>query len=36
MQVTQFLRSRGMEKVSNIAGGIDAWAIHVEPGMQRY
>ncbi|BET69144.1 molybdopterin-synthase adenylyltransferase MoeB [Opitutales bacterium ASA1] len=36
MQVTQFLRSRGMENVSNIAGGIDAWAVLVEPGMQRY
>ena len=35
-RVTEFLRSRGYNNVSNIAGGIDAWAETIEPGMQRY
>jgi molybdopterin/thiamine biosynthesis adenylyltransferase/rhodanese-related sulfurtransferase len=36
MRVTEFLRARGLPAVSNIAGGIDAWAEEIEPGMQRY
>jgi molybdopterin/thiamine biosynthesis adenylyltransferase/rhodanese-related sulfurtransferase len=36
MRVTEFLRARGFAEVSNIAGGIDAWAEEIEPGMQRY
>ena len=36
MRVTEFLRARGLTAVSNIAGGIDAWAEEIEPGMQRY
>ena len=36
MRVTEFLRARGFTAVSNIAGGIDAWAEEIEPGMQRY
>lgn len=35
-RVTEFLRARGLNAVSNIAGGIDAWAVEIEPGMQRY
>jgi sulfur-carrier protein adenylyltransferase/sulfurtransferase len=35
-RVTEFLRARGLPAVSNIAGGIDAWAEEIEPGMQRY
>jgi len=35
-RVTQFLRQNGFDKVSNIAGGIAAWANQVEPDMQRY
>jgi adenylyltransferase/sulfurtransferase len=35
-RVTQFLRAQGLNSVSNIAGGIDAWAETVEPGMRRY
>jgi adenylyltransferase/sulfurtransferase len=35
-RVTEFLRARGLHAVSNIAGGIDAWAEEIEPGMQRY
>lgn len=36
MRVTEFLRARGLAAVSNIAGGIDAWAEEIEPGMRRY
>ncbi len=36
MRVTEFLRSRGFTDVSNVAGGIDAWALQIEPGMNRY
>jgi len=35
-RVTEFLRDRGFNAVSNIAGGIDAWAEEIEPGMARY
>lgn len=35
-RVTQFLRACGFPAVSNIAGGIDAWAVEIEPGMARY
>lgn len=36
LRATEFLRSQGFSDVSNVAGGIDAWAVHIEPGMQRY
>lgn len=36
LRVAQFLAQRDFTKVVNLAGGIDAWAIEVEPGMQRY
>lgn len=36
MRVTEFLRARGVAKVSNIAGGIDAWAEEIEPSLRRY
>jgi sulfur-carrier protein adenylyltransferase/sulfurtransferase len=35
-RVTEFLRSRGLTAVSNIAGGIDAWAEQIDPEMRRY
>ncbi|MDO8542922.1 MAG: molybdopterin-synthase adenylyltransferase MoeB [Opitutaceae bacterium] len=35
-RVTEFLRARGFTAVSNVAGGIDAWAQEIEPGMRRY
>lgn len=35
-RVTEFLRARGFNAVSNITGGIDAWAREIEPGMRRY
>lgn len=36
MQVTQFLRANGHENVTNVRGGIDAWAREVDTSMQRY
>jgi rhodanese-related sulfurtransferase len=36
MQVTRFLRHMGFANVQNLAGGIDAWAARIEPGMARY
>ena len=36
MRVTQFLRAKGFFQVTNVAGGIDAWAEQIEPGMRRY
>ena len=35
-RVTEFLRARGFNAVTNIAGGINAWAEEIEPGMARY
>lgn len=34
--VTDFLRAHGFTAVSNISGGIAAWADEIEPSMQRY
>ena len=36
MRVTQFLRANDYQRVTNVAGGIDAWAEIVAPGMPRY
>ncbi len=36
MRVAQFLVQRDFAKVVNLAGGIDAWVLDVEPGMARY
>ena len=33
---TMWLRNNGFPKAVNLAGGIDAWAVAVEPGMNRY
>ena len=35
-RVTEYLRQQGFDAVTNIAGGIDAWAERIEPGMRRY
>ena len=35
-QVTLWLRGQGFAHVQNMAGGIDAWATEIEPGMARY
>ena len=36
MQVARFLVSNGFAEVSNIAGGIDAWSLQVDPALARY
>ena len=36
MRVTQFLRGQGYTQVTNVGGGIDAWAEQIDPGMKRY
>lgn len=36
LRVTEFLRSRGYPRVSNVAGGIDAWAERIDPRLRRY
>lgn len=36
MQVTHWLRGQGVTRVSNITGGIDAWARELDPSMMRY
>jgi molybdopterin/thiamine biosynthesis adenylyltransferase/rhodanese-related sulfurtransferase len=36
LRVTEFLRARDFPAVSNIAGGIDAWAEEIDPAMRRY
>lgn len=35
-RVTQFLRAQGRDNVTNVAGGIDAWALEVDPALPRY
>jgi rhodanese-related sulfurtransferase len=32
----QYLMAQGFFRVLNLTGGIDAWALQVEPGMKRY
>jgi adenylyltransferase/sulfurtransferase len=34
--VADYLRRLGFARVRNLAGGLDAWARSVEPGMRRY
>jgi len=34
--VATFLRQLGFKNVRNLAGGLDAWARTVDPGMRRY
>lgn len=36
MRVTQFLRANGFTQVTNVAGGIDAWALEIDPSLARY
>lgn len=35
-RVTQFLRANGFERATNVAGGIDAWAVEIDPTLPRY
>jgi rhodanese-related sulfurtransferase len=36
LSVTQWLRRHGYPKVQSVAGGIDQWAIEIDPKMPRY
>lgn len=36
LRVTEYLRAQGYARVSNVAGGIHAWAEEIEPTMRRY
>lgn len=36
MQVAAFLERAGFGQVSNLTGGVHAWALQVEPGMPTY
>jgi molybdopterin/thiamine biosynthesis adenylyltransferase/rhodanese-related sulfurtransferase len=36
LQAMRFLRASGMEQVSNLRGGIEAWSVDVDPGIARY
>lgn len=36
LRVAQWLRQQGYSRAASMAGGIDAWAIEIEPGMTRY
>jgi rhodanese-related sulfurtransferase len=35
-QAAEFLRSAGLARVANVAGGIDAWSQEVDPAVPRY
>ena len=36
LQVAQFLKQSGLERVFNLSGGIAAWAAQVDPDMPQY
>jgi adenylyltransferase/sulfurtransferase len=36
LQATRFLRQQGYSRARNLAGGIDAWSVTVDPGVPRY
>ncbi|MBN8221282.1 MAG: sulfurtransferase [Spirochaetes bacterium] len=35
-RAAEFLVAQGFRNVANLAGGIEAWAVHIDPGMARY
>ncbi|MCP5531482.1 MAG: molybdopterin-synthase adenylyltransferase MoeB [Opitutaceae bacterium] len=35
-RVTEYLRAQGFDAVTNIAGGIDAWAVEIDSSLSRY
>jgi len=35
-RVTRFLNANGFPNAKNLAGGIDAYAVEIEPGLVRY
>ena len=36
LRVVRYLRENGVPQAQSMAGGIDAWATEIEPGMDRY
>jgi rhodanese-related sulfurtransferase len=36
LQVALWLHQRGFDHVKSLAGGIDGWAVHIDPSMKRY
>ncbi len=36
MRVASWLRQQGFEQAQSMAGGIDQWALEIQPGMARY
>lgn len=36
MQVAHFLEHQGFDQVFNLAGGVNAWSMTVDPAMPRY
>jgi rhodanese-related sulfurtransferase len=36
MQVAMFLENRGFTSVHNLSGGVNGWAMSVDPAMRRY
>ena len=36
LRVTQYLRQQGFDKAQNMAGGIDAWSLAIDPSVPRY
>jgi adenylyltransferase/sulfurtransferase len=36
LRATQYLRAKGYERVSNIAGGIERWSVEIDPSVPRY
>ena len=34
--VVEFLRRQGFPRAINMAGGIDAWSLAIDPGVPRY
>lgn len=36
LQVTMWLRQQGFADVKSMAGGIDAWAVDIDPSLPRY
>jgi rhodanese-related sulfurtransferase len=36
LNVVHWLRQQGLERCQSMAGGIDAWSLHVDPNVPRY
>ena len=36
LQAARFLKSQGHDNVRSLRGGVEGWAVQVDPGMARY